>query len=393
VFVCAFSPCPAASTVGGGGGAAAAGADNVQVLATGSGDGTVRVWTLTRQPDAAGAAAPSTSLAQRTTASSVVLHHGASVGQDAASSAMGASAVDVSCLDWTADGKALATGSYDSRVRLWNPSSGDLLAVCAGHAAPILCVRFSPDGSRLVSASVDKTAIVWSALSGQPQQQQAFHTAPVLDADWQTNNVFASCSSDGTVLLCQVGDRAPLRSWTGHRGEVNAVRWDPAKTRLASCSDDGTARIWLPSAASPEAARVLQGHSAALYSLQWAPRGEGSRNPDKGPLLATASFDASVRVWDPETGECRFVLAGGHSGMVYSLAWSPDGDYLASGSADRSVNVWSMRDGSLVRSYTGPSGVFELDFCTFGAAGTEDAALTLAAGFADASVVLLDMKA
>ncbi len=66
-------------------------------------------------------------------------------------------------------------------------------------------------------------------------------------------------------------------------------------------------------------------------------------------------------MWDPAAGKERFTLAR-HSAMVYALAYSPDGEYLASGSTDRTVFVWRVRDGSLVRAFSAPSGVYDLAF-------------------------------
>ncbi|KAI8923432.1 WD40-repeat-containing domain protein [Entophlyctis helioformis] len=72
-----------------------------------------------------------------------------------------------------------------------------------------------------------------------------------------------------------------------------------------------------------------------------------------------ASFDGDVRVWDARTGSNMFVLSG-HSEPVYSISFSPSGLYLASGSFDHRVFVWSMKDGSLIKTHRGDGGVFEV---------------------------------
>ena len=64
------------------------------------------------------------------------------------------------------------------------------------------------------------------------------------------------------------------------------------------------------------------------------------------------------RLWDAETGQCIFALTR-HTQPVYSVAFSPNGQLLASGSFDKSLDVWSVRDGSLVRTYKGAGGIFE----------------------------------
>lgn len=63
---------------------------------------------------------------------------------------------------------------------------------------------------------VDKTTIIWDAASGLCTQQFSFHSAPALDVDWQTNNSFASCSTDQCIHVCKLGMDKPIKSFQGH---------------------------------------------------------------------------------------------------------------------------------------------------------------------------------
>ena len=65
-----------------------------------------------------------------------------------------------------------------------------------------------------------------------------------MDVDWRDNVSFASCSTDNNIYVCKLGEEQPVRKFTGHKDEVNAVKWDPTGTLLASCSDDNTAKLW-----------------------------------------------------------------------------------------------------------------------------------------------------
>ncbi|KAI3867039.1 hypothetical protein MKW98_000252 [Papaver atlanticum] len=80
-----------------------------------------------------------------------------------------------------------------------------------------------------------------------------------------------------------------------------------------------------------------------IYIIRWSPTGPGTNNPNQQLLLARViySFD-------------------GHMEPVYSVAFSPNGEYLASGSLDKSLHIWSMKDGSLVKTYNGSGGIFEV---------------------------------
>jgi len=76
-------------------------------------------------------------------------------------------------------------------------------------------------------------------------------------------------------------------------------------------------------------------------------------------LLASASFDHTTRVWDARAGTCLYTLKG-HTEPVYSVDFSPNGLYLASGSFDRALLLWSMANGQLVQSHHGGGGIFEV---------------------------------
>ena len=65
------------------------------------------------------------------------------------------------------------------------------------------------------------------------------------------------------------------------------------------------------------------------------------------------------RLWEMERGECIRQLKG-HTQAVYSLAFSPDGKYLASGSFDKRVHIWSVKDGRLLRTFEATGGIFEV---------------------------------
>lgn len=338
VFMCAWSP-------------------TELLLASGSGDSTARIWAL--PPTPSGAASVSM------IGEPLVLHH---------VNANNEPSRDITTLDWRHDGALLATGSIDGLARIWS-ADGRLVRTLSKHRQPIFSLRWNRSGNRLLSGAVDKSAVVWDVDSGEALQQYAVHEAPTLDVDWRDDDVFATCSSDRTITVCRVGEERPMVRYTGHQDEVNAIRWDPTGRLLASCSDDHTAKVW----SLDQAAHVLdlRSHTKEIYTIQWAPAESGP------PLLASASFDATIKLWDVHAGRCMQNLTK-HRDAVYSVAFSPDGQYLASGSSDQSVMVWSVRDGALIKTFTGRGGIFEVCWDSTGS--------KIAACFSNATVCVFDLR-
>lgn len=85
----------------------------------------------------------------------------------------------------------------------------------------------------------------------------------------------------------------------------------------------------------------LTAHTEAVYDMTWAPRDTASKEPK---ILATASFDTSVRLWDASSGDCLRVLSR-HIEAVYTVSFNPTGTYLATGSPDHTINIWRVQVG------------------------------------------------
>jgi len=335
-------------------------------LASGSGDSTARIWDMkdainNQCPDPAG--------------KQLVLRHCIQKGGTEVPSNK-----DVTSLDWNCDGTYLATGSYDGYARIWM-TDGRLASTLGQHKGPIFALKWNKKGNYILSAGVDKTTIIWDASSGHCTQQFAFHSAPALDVDWQTNNSFASCSTDQCIHVCQLGQDKPIKSFQGHTNEVNAIKWDPQGNLLASCSDDMTLKIW--SMRQDTCVHDLQAHNKEIYTIKWSPTGPGTSNPNMSLILASASFDSTVRLWDVDRGACIHTLTK-HSEPVYSVAFSPDGKFLASGSFDKCVHIWSTQTGQLVHSYKGTGGIFEVCWNSRGD--------KVGASASDGSVFVLDLR-
>eukprot|EP00727_Mastigamoeba_balamuthi_P001959 m51a1_g11760 hypothetical protein (479) ;mRNA; r:223228-225208 len=336
------------------------------LLASGSGDATSRIWDFTPGADLQ---------------SPVVLRH--TLPNAGAAGAEEKSSQDVTTLDWNVDGTLLATGSYDGQARVWS-ATGELQKTLVQHQGPVFSLKWNCTGECLLSGSVDKTAIVWDTKTGDVIQKYEFHTAPTLDVDWRDATTFATCSSDKYIYVAEIGKLRPLKIFEGHEGEVNSIKWDPSGSLLASCSDDFTAKIWDMN--RPQGCvHSLQEHTKEIYTIKWGPSPNTKRGmqPPSDLILASASFDAVIKLWNVEQGRCIHSLTK-HIEPVYSVAFSPNGQYLASGSFDCNVHIWSVRTGKLIKTHKGTSGIFEV---CWNAAGDR-----VAACYSNSNVCVIDIR-
>ena len=110
-----------------------------------------------------------------------------------------------------------------------------------------------------------------------------------------------------------------------------------------------TLRIWEPFKNKPSFALI--GHTHQVYAIKW--------NPVDNDILASASFDKTVRIWNIATKTCIAVL-NKHSSAVYSVWFSPHGKYIVSGGIDCEMNIWRISDQKLIATYQANSYIYDV---------------------------------
>ncbi|KAH7081874.1 WD40-repeat-containing domain protein [Paraphoma chrysanthemicola] len=125
----------------------------------------------------------------------------------------------------------------------------------------------------------------------------------------------------------------------GHKKPISLVRFSPDGRLIASASSDCTIKLWNAHTGALE--HTLEAHLAGISALTWSPDSK---------ILASGSDDKSIRLWDTQTGLAHPTPLLGHHNYVYSLCFSPKGNMLVSGSYDEAVFLWDVRAARVMRS-------------------------------------------
>jgi WD40 repeat protein len=271
-------------------------------------------------------------------------------GAETARIALGSQQAAVS-FAWGRDSARLATAHHESKlgpnhgtqVKIWNTFQAKEVCTLAGETGMIHQLSFSPDGTRLLTAGDARSNRVWNALSGLEISRLEGFGIELSGSPW---------NKDGQFLLgrCRNGEGVNaemlLRVWDSSTGKevftpkpretmFDAAEWSPDGQRLATL-EDGVARVW-------EVPRKVQ------------PLLGGVPSPDGRQIAMVENIGRpAIRVRDVSGKELFYAGHGG--GAVTDLAWSRDGQRVASASDDRTVKIWDAADGKVVRAYTGHTG-------------------------------------
>ncbi|MFD8376163.1 trypsin-like peptidase domain-containing protein [Streptomyces sp. NPDC059688] len=231
------------------------------------------------------------------------------------------------------DGRTVATASADGTARLWDATTGKPGPKLTGHTAQVLSVAFSPDGRTIATGGGDGTMRLWDAVSGKPGPEVDVLTGTVLSVAFSPDGrTIAIAGTNRVTRLWDVATRAMSKSLIGHTDAVNAVAFSPDGRTLATGSDDTTARLWKVAASGDTS---LVGHTDIVYSVAFSPDGD---------TVASSSGDKTAILWDVATGRKRLSLIG-HKDVVLAVTFSPDGHTVATAGADGTARLWDATTG------------------------------------------------
>jgi WD40 repeat protein len=245
-------------------------------------------------------------------------------------------------------------------MKVWDVRTGQALLTSRGL---VWGVAFSPDGQRLASASFREVK-VWDGGSGQELLTFRGHTGPVHSVAFSADGQRLASASFREVKVWDGHSGQDLLTFRGHRGWVSAVAFSPDGQRLASASDDSTpafpvrgaiVKVW--DAHTGKELLSLDSHAHKVHSVAFSPDGQ---------RLASAGFN-QVKVWDARSGQ-ELLTFRGHTGPVHSVAFSPDGQTLFSRGPE--LLAWDAKTGARLSAPRQPLpflngiGAFDLAFPT-----------------------------
>jgi transcription initiation factor TFIID subunit 5 len=260
----------------------------------------------------------------------------------------------INCMDVSGDLNLIATGMYESYIRVFTLDGSPLGSSATGqpqasqrligHSGPVYSVAFAPSTAKydetspgapvkwLLSGSGDGSIILWSLETFQPMVKYKGHIGAVWSVSWSPfGHYFVSGGLDKLGRVWMTDKMHPVRLLAGHDKDIEVTAYHPNAAYVFTASCDKTVRMWAIQTGNP--VRMFTSHTSPITALSCS---------NDGKVLASADDTGSIILWDLSTGRRMKQMRGHGKGGVWSLSWSAESNVLVSGGADNTVRVWDV---------------------------------------------------
>lgn len=237
----------------------------------------------------------------------------------------------VYCCAWNRDGRFLATGHLDGKVKLWDVVAEKLLWSTSPHSLEVMALAWAPDDLSLVSGSLDNSIKLHRAETGE-EIRSIPAAGRVSSFSSDSTGTRFSMVQGLSVVVAEWADLSEIRRLKTDLYEVRSVALSPDGRYLAACGapkpgDRPKIQLWEVS--SGRLIRSLFGHNSRINSVVWSPDGR---------RLASGEANGTFKVWDADTGDQVLSLTS-HTRDITKVVWHPDGARIIT-SAHDGVRIW-----------------------------------------------------
>ncbi|XP_055695471.1 pre-mRNA 3' end processing protein WDR33 [Lutzomyia longipalpis] len=237
-------------------------------------------------------------------------------------------------LAWTPEGRRLVTGASSGEFTLWNGLTFNFETILQAHDAPVRTMVWSHNDNWMVTGDHGGYVKYWQSNMNNVKMYQA-HKEPIRGISFSpSDNKFATCSDDGTLRVFDFYRCVEERVLRGHGADVKCVHWHPQKALIVSGSKDNQQPIKLWDPKSGQALATLHAHKSTVMDLKWN---------DNGNWLVTASRDHLLKLFDLRNLSEEVQIFRGHKKEASAVSWHPIHEGLfSSGGSDGSVLFWNV---------------------------------------------------